>query len=119
MQNASWLDSSGLLLGPGCPLPLDAPFTPALADQHGVSRHALRSLLSEGYVRRVLRGVYAVTQARDDMEMRARAAALVVPPSAVVTDRTAAWLHGVDVLPRTALSVPPPVTVFRADGTRL
>ena len=119
MPHASWFDGSGVLLGAGCPLPLDAPFTPAQAEMWGVSRQTLRGLVSAGYVRRVLTGVYAAAQAPDNMARRAQAVALVVPPSAVVTDRTAAWLHGVDILPRTALSVPPPVTVFRATGTRL
>jgi hypothetical protein len=119
MPHASWFDGSGVLLGPGCPLPLDAPFTPAQAEMWGVSRQTLRGLVAGGYVRRVLTGVYAAAQAPDNMTRRAQAVSLVVPPSAVVTDRTAAWLHGVDILPRTALSVPPPVTVFRAAGTRL
>ena len=119
MPHASWLDTTGQLLGLGCPLPLDTPFTPAQAELLGVSRQQLRTLLADGFVRRVLTGVYAAAQAPDNMERRAQAVALVVPPSAVVTDRTAAWLHGVDILPRSALSVPPPVTVFRATGTRL
>ena len=90
-----------------------------MAETWGVSRQTLRGLARTGHVRRVLTGVYVVAQARDDMEQRARAVALVVPRAAVVTDRTAAWLHGVDILPRTALREPPPVSVFRATGTRL
>jgi len=90
-----------------------------MAETWGVSRQTLRGLVRTGHVRRVLTGVYVGAQARDDMEQRARAVALVVPPAAVVTDRTAAWLHGVDILPRTALREPPPVSVFRAAGTRL
>jgi hypothetical protein len=62
--------------------------------------------------------VYAVAQAPDDLAFRARALRLVVSPSAVVTDRTAAWLHGVDVLPRSALTTPPPISVFQRPGTR-
>ena len=51
----------------GCPLPLDAPFTPAQAEMWGVSRQTLRGLVSGGYVRRVLTGVYAAAQAPDNM----------------------------------------------------
>lgn len=119
MSHASWFEASGLLLGPACPVPLDAPFTQAEAEQLGLSRQALRSLVASGHVRRVLRGVYAVAQAPDTMQQRARAVALVVPPGSVVTDRTAAWIHGVDLLPRSALREPPPVSCFRMLGTRL
>lgn len=45
----------------------------------------------------MLRSVYADAALPDDTRLRARAAALVVAPSAVVCDRSAAWLHGVDV----------------------
>ena len=56
-----------------------------------------RSWCATGLVRCVLRGVYAAAQAPNDPLMRAAALALVLPPDAVVVDRTAAWLHGVDV----------------------
>ena len=72
-----------------------------------------------GLLRRVLRGVYAATQAPDDTLMRASAIALVVPPTAVVTDRTAAWLHGVNILPRSAFTQPPPVDIVHVEDTRV
>ena len=37
----------------------------------------------------------------------------------MVTDRTAAWLHGVDILPRSAVHEPPPLCVFGSTGSRL
>ena len=37
---------------------------------------------------------------------------------AVITDRTAAWLHGVSLLPRSARETPPPVEVFYVTDTR-
>ena len=115
----TWLDDRGLLLCDSCPLPLDAPFTVADVAALGVSRHCLRRLLAEGLVRRILQGVYAVAQAPDTMHMRASALARVIPESAVVTDRTAAWLHGVELLPRSAMTHPPPVQVFHTDDTRM
>ncbi|MEP6814173.1 MAG: type IV toxin-antitoxin system AbiEi family antitoxin domain-containing protein [Marmoricola sp.] len=119
MEISAWLDASGSFLGPNSPLPLDCPFTADQAAAWEVSRQTLRRLVSRGLVRRVLRGVYAVTQMPDDIESRASALSLVVPPAAVVTDRTAAWFHGVDILPRSALSRPPPLSVFQISGTRV
>lgn len=115
---SSWFSNDTVLLDGSCPLPLDLPFTAALAATLGVSHAQLRRLLARGLVRRVCRGVYAVAQAPDDLVFRARALRLVVSPSAVVTDRTAAWLHGVDVLPRSALGTMPPISVFQRPGTR-
>jgi len=115
---SAWFSNDTDLLDGSCPLPLDLPFTAAIAATLGVSHAQLRRLVARGLVRRVCRGVYAVTQAPDDLAFRARALGLVVSPSAVVTDRTAAWLHGVDILPRSALTIPPPVSVFQRPGTR-
>lgn len=114
-----WLDDRGAFLGEHCPLPLDAPFTPAQAQALGVSRRSFRFMLGRGLLRRVVRGVFAASQAPDDTLMRATALTLVVPPTAVVTDRTAAWLHGVDILPRTALTQAPPIDVVHVDDTRV
>jgi hypothetical protein len=36
-----------------------------------------------------------------------------------VTDRTAAWLHGVDLLPRSSGRTPPPINVFHTTDTRM
>jgi len=107
-----------VLLGNDCPLPLDAPFTLAVATTLGVSRRTLRTLVSQGLVRRVGQGVYAVAQAPNTIEFRAAALSLVVSPSAVVTDQCAAWLHGIDLLPRSQRSLMPPIQVFLAPGNR-
>jgi very-short-patch-repair endonuclease len=119
MRIPEWFDPHLPLLDDRCPLPLDAPFTVAMAERWGVSRHYLRRLVAGGYVRRVLQGVYVVVQAVDDIDLRAAALGLVIPKSAVVTDRTAAWLHGVAILPRSAPYVPPPISVFQTSGTRV
>lgn len=118
-MHSTWLDDDHLLLTSRCPLPLDVPFTGAQAESWGVGRTRLRRLVDGGLVRRVLHGVYAAAQAPDDPHLRAQAIALVLPFGAVVTDRTAAWLHGVDLLPRSALTVPPPLSVFHTGESRL
>src|SRR4051794_10636846 len=97
-------------------LPTDQPFTAARAAALGITNEVLRRMVREGLLRRVLKGVYVDAAAQDDLRMRARAVALAVPDTAVVTDRTAAWLHGVDVLRPGDHLVPPPVEIFQAPG---
>ena len=118
-MDGTWLDDEGRLLTSRCPLPLDVPFTLAMADALGVSRTTVATLARHGLVRPVLRGVYAATQAPHDTALRAAALSLVIPPTAVVADRTAAWLHGVDILPRSAVVVVPPLDVVHTDDTRV
>ena len=115
----SWFDSTGARLGAGFPLPLVDPFTAQEAYAAGVARHDIRALLARGFLRPLLRSVYVASQMADDLWLRARALALVLPPEAVVTDRTAAWLHGVDVLPRTSGVAVPPVEAFHLTDTRM
>jgi hypothetical protein len=115
----NWFDEPRSRLTSRCPLPFAAPFTAAMASDLGVSRQNLRTLVSLGFVRRVLREVYAISQAPDDMWMRTRALSLVLPQEAVVTDRTAAWLHGVDILPRGSRLGVPPVHAFHTTDTRM
>ena len=118
-MQTTWLDPGGHLLGPHCPLPLDLPFTGPQAAALGVSRTQLSELLGDGFLRRVLRGVYAAAQAPDDIWTRAGALQLVVSEHAVVAGRTAAWLHGVDILQRSALLIAPPVEVVHHTDTRV
>lgn len=115
----SWLPDDLVLLDERCPLPLDRPFTSAQARSLGVTRALLSRLLGRHLVREVVRGAYAVAQVRDTIELRASALRLVVADAAVVTDRTAAWLHGVDVLPRSAVHEPVPLDVFSRAQSRL
>lgn len=89
-------ESDGSAYSCGMELP-DRPFRFDELAELGLTPHQLRALTAEGRVRRVLRGVYADAALADDTRMRARAAALVVAPTAVICDRSAAWLHGVDV----------------------
>ena len=97
----------------GGPLPLGEPFTAAMALEHGITRPRLYRLLEEGVLRRVFRGVYVDSAADDDLLLRAKALALVVPPTAVVTDESAAWARGVDLIARGDHVVLPRVTVVQ------
>lgn len=117
-MDSDWL-ARGPLLGSDFPMPLTQPFTPHQARAAGVTQHTFEKLVRSGHLRRVLRGVYSAAQAPDDVLMRASALALVIPPTAVVTDRTAAWLHGVEILPRTAVTQAPPIDVAHVDDTRV
>lgn len=105
----TWMTPGTVLLANDCPLPLEAPFTLAVAATLGVSKRTMRSLVSRGLVRRV---------APNTLEFRAAALTLVVSPNAVITDRTAAWLHGIDLLPRSQQSLMPPVQAFMTPGNR-
>jgi len=97
-------------------LPFGEPFTIAHARDRGVSERVLQRLARDGTLRRVFRGVYVDSAADDDLLMRARALALVVPPTAVVTDESAAWARGIDLVARGEHVVPPPVTVVQPHG---
>lgn len=83
-----------------------------MALESGLSRQRLRSLVDQGAVRRVLHGVYVSADEPDTLVARARAAALVVSPAAVLCDRTAAWLHGIDVLRLAERDLLPPLETF-------
>ncbi|WP_406287111.1 type IV toxin-antitoxin system AbiEi family antitoxin domain-containing protein [Embleya sp. NBC_00896] len=76
---------------------LSRPFTLAVAARHGVGRSVVRRLVRDGDVRRVIHGVYVGAHVVDALEVRARAAVMVLPRGAVVCGRTAARLHGVRV----------------------
>lgn len=114
-----WVAPETHLLGTQFPIPLDVPFTTRLAAEAGLGRHLLGPLVRRGLVRRVLRGVYAASQAPDSVRLRAQALTLVLPKCAVVTDRTAAWLHGVDILKRGAHLTPPPLDVAETVDSRV
>lgn len=85
------------------------PFTCRQAREAGWSRKRLAAAVRAQDVRRVLRGVYVSTSIPDDPHTRALAVMLVVGPDSIVCDRTAAWLHGVDVFGYADQELLPPV----------
>lgn len=80
-------------------LPVDHPFTTAEARRLGLQPNVLARMVRDGTLRRLIRGVYVDASVPDSIDHRARALALAVPQAAVITDETAAWLYGVDLLP--------------------
>jgi hypothetical protein len=93
-----------------------APFTGAQARAFGCSRWQLAQLVRAGLVRRVLTDVYVRTDVQDSTELRASAAALVLSPHAVLVDRTAAWLWGIDALDPHEVGTAPCLEVFVLRG---
>lgn len=89
-----------------------APFTRADVLAAGLTPDQLRS----GAWRRLLHDVYASASLPDGVEMRAAAAALVLPRGAVIGYTAAAWLHGADV--RSSPPAPIEIIVGRGDQMR-
>ncbi|MBA2446258.1 MAG: type IV toxin-antitoxin system AbiEi family antitoxin domain-containing protein [Nocardioidaceae bacterium] len=94
----------------------DRPFTTQQATLLGVSEKRLAELTRAREIRRVLRGVYVPTGIPDNVKTRATAAALVISPFAVLCDRSAAWLHGVDTFAYQELEILPPLETFVLRG---
>ena len=96
------------------------PFTRSDARDVGLSPAQIAELVRCRTIRRVLRNVYVACDVPDTVEVRAAAAALAVVPGAVFVDRTAAWLHGVDVFDYRELEVLAPVEcVVLRDRSRI
>jgi hypothetical protein len=97
------------LLGP-------APFTARTAKKRGINGRRLALLVDDGLVRPVIHGVYVVATTPDSMEVKAAAVVLVAPKHVVVADRSASWLHGIDVLDFAELDVLPVLEVVSWEG---
>ena len=108
-----------VVLGVDAPLPLDRPFTAREADRLGVGGSLRGRLVERGLLRPLLRGVFVADQVDDSLRLRVAALKLVVRDHAVVVDRTAAWLHGVDALPRSAIHRMPPLDVVSSQSSRM
>ena len=92
--------------------PPDGPFTWPMIRDAGVTREQLTAWVLNRQARRVLQGVYVRSEAPDDPLARARAAALVMRPFAIVCDRSAAWIHGVDTFEFRELEILPPLETW-------
>ena len=108
-----------VLLDASAPIPIDRPFTAELADEAGVPAALRHKLVAAGLLRPLVRGVFVASQVPDSFRLRVSAVALVTPSHAVVVDRTAAWIHGVDALPRNAIHEMPWVDLYSHGGSRL
>lgn len=92
------------------------PFSVRDLDVLGLTRKQLRGMLADGAVRPLLRGTYAAADLPDTLDLRAQAAALLLPPHHVVVDRTAAWIHGIDAYAYAELECVPPVETCALRG---
>lgn len=72
------------------------PFTRSDLSALGISESALRRAVRMGEVRPGVRGVFVRADLEDTLDQRARIVAKAASRHHVVTDRTAAWLHGID-----------------------
>jgi hypothetical protein len=103
------------------PIPIDRPFTRREALAEGVNSRLIARWVREGLLLNPIRGVLHAAHLSDGLELRVACLGLVVPADAIVTDRTAGWLHGAPMVlaPNDHLRVPP-VDMFRPDpGYRL
>lgn len=117
-QLPAWCRDVAFLHG-SAPIPIDRPFTAAEADVAGVPAGLRRKLVAGGLLRPMLRGVFVVSHVPDSLRLRVAAVELVLPPHVVVVDRTAAWVHGVDALPRSAIHEMPSLDLFSLAGSRM
>jgi hypothetical protein len=102
------------------PVPIDRPFTTGWARAQGVDPRRLRAWVRAGLLVAPVHGVLHAAQLADSLELRLACLRLVVPEHAVVTDRTAAWLHGAPmVLEPHAHRQVPRVDLFLLPGGRL
>ena len=92
------------------------PFTASEAARRGVTPWQLSEMVRCKQVRRVLHEVYVRADLPDTIELRASAYGLVAPPHAVVCDRTAAWIWGIDVLKKWELEMLPQLETFVLRG---
>lgn len=108
-----------VVLSHDAPIPIDRPFAAAESDRLGVGASLRRRLVAAGLLRPVLRGVFVAAHVPDSLRLRVASVRLVAPVHAVVVDRTAAWVHGVDALPRSAIHQMPELDIFSATGSRM
>ena len=87
----------------------DGAFTMADARELDISRRRVRDAVANGQLRRVLHNVYVPSHLPDTVELRVAAAGRVLSADSVITDRTAAWIHGVQLLVHTEHEILPPV----------
>lgn len=114
----SWARDA-VVLGADAPVPIDRPFTAAQSARLGVPSSLRHRLVRRGLLRPLVRGVFVASQVPDSLHLRVRAVRLVMPSHAVAVDRLAAWVHGVDALPRSAIHEMPDLDIFSLAGSRL
>jgi len=94
----------------------ERPFTTSDIESVATNRYALAQAISHGDVRRPFRGVYLAAQAEDDPVKRAEALVQVVSEHQVISDRTAAWVHGINTFTQTEMAQVPAVETCAVRG---
>ncbi len=94
------------------------PFTLAQARTLGISRRTIDQAVRQRILVRLVRGVYVAADVELDATGRARAVGLVASPHAIVCDRTAAWIWGIDCFAFRELDVVPPLETSTMRGHR-
>ena len=97
------------------PIPDRAFLTSEIAT-FGITRAQLRTWLDGHVVRRVLHGVFVRSDLPDTQELRLECARLVLADQAVICDRSAAWLHGIDCYDYADLVLAPRLEIVSIDG---
>ena len=86
------------LLGADSPVPIDHPFTRSWARGAGVTDRQLADWVAASLLISPMRGVFHAAQLPDGLELRLACLGVVVPEGAVVTGRTAGWVHGAPMI---------------------
>jgi hypothetical protein len=94
----------------------DRPFLKSEIAALGITPAGLRKLLDDNVVRRVLHGVFVRTDLDDTQELRLACARLVLPEHAVVCDRSASWLHGIDCFDYAEQAIGPRLEIVCING---
>jgi hypothetical protein len=112
--------SHGIFLDSSAGVPVDRPFTRALARSEGIADRQLGLWVAQGLLVNPMRGVFHAAQIPDGLELRLACLRLVAPESAVVTGRTAGWVYRAPMVlaPGDHLRVPP-VEMHLGPGNRL
>ena len=94
----------------------NGPFDLGAARRHGISKQQLRGAIW----RRLGGGFYAWREIVEDPMVALGSVAGRIPPHAVLSGRTAAWIHGLDVKPRPIeVTLPAASCISRIAGARV
>ena len=95
-----------------------SPFTRAEALDYGLTPFQWRAFAEDRRIREVYRGWYVDAELPDTMELRFDIARRVLPADAIVCRRSAAWLHGLDVLDHRGLPATPRLEMVTSEQER-
>ncbi len=102
-------------------LPVNKPFRVKDCALLDLKPEQISMWTEHGFLRRPLRGIYYRSDSAESLQLRIDCLKLMAPPTAVVTDRTAAWLQGapMSLAPNDHLVVPRVSMFLNKPGNRL